>query len=259
MNCVGPMGRSVDDVALLLGTIAGGDGIDPFVSPAAVGDHRSVDPGELSIGFYTRDGVSVMTAETEATVRRAAAALGELGANVQEVEPPPLEEATEITFAMMAADGGARARADLAAARGRHAESMARLLDDVRRFEVSAEGYFALLRRWADLRSLMQAFVAAFDVVVSPVTPGPAPPHGRQPGDEGELESFRPWANVQAYSIAGLPCAVVPAGIERGLPLGVQIVAGPFRDHVALAAAAAVEGYLGGYAAITHPLLQARL
>lgn len=254
-SCVGPMARTVDDVALLLGTIAGGDGIDPFVSPASVSDHRGVDPGELSVGFYARDGVSSPSAGTEAAVLRAAEALAELGACVEQVAPPPLEEVTEINFGMMAADGGARARADLAAAGGRHSEATARLLEDVRRFEVSAGAYFALLRRWLDVRARLQAFVGAFDVVVSPVTPGPAPPHGTQSGDEGELASFRPWANVQAYSIAGLPCAVVPAGAERGLPLGVQIVAGPLRDHVALAAAAAVEAALGGYATITHPLL----
>jgi amidase len=57
-----------------------------------------------------------------------------------------------------------------------------------------------------------------------------------------------------SYSIAGTPVAVVPAGTERGMPIGVHIAANPFADHVALAAAAAVEAALGGYAAISAPL-----
>ena len=49
--------------------------------------------------------------------------------------------------------------------------------------------------------------------------------------------------------VAGVPVAVVPVASERGLPLGVHIAAAQFRDHVALAAAAAVEEATGGYAA----------
>ena len=73
MVCIGPMARSVDDVALLLRTIAGRDGHDPFVSvDGYTGDHRAVDPAELRVGFYAQDGVWPASAETEETVRRAA-------------------------------------------------------------------------------------------------------------------------------------------------------------------------------------------
>ena len=99
----------------------------------------------------------------------------------------------------------------------------------------------------------MLQFVDAYDVVLSPVTPAPAPLHGCQPGDE-PLETYVPWSNVMAYSIAGVPVAVVPAGTERGLPLGVHIAAAPFAEDVALAAAAAVEEALGGYAGLSAPL-----
>ena len=57
-----------------------------------------------------------------------------------------------------------------------------------------------------------------------------------------------PWSNVMAYTMAGVPVAVVPAGSERGLPIGVHLAAAPFAEEVALAAAAAVEEALGGYA-----------
>ena len=42
----------------------------------------------------------------------------------------------------------------------------------------------------------------------------------------------------------------MPAGEEDGLPVGVQVVAGAFRDHVALAAAAALEEAFGGFTAV---------
>jgi Asp-tRNA(Asn)/Glu-tRNA(Gln) amidotransferase A subunit family amidase len=82
--------------------------------------------------------------------------------------------------------------------------------------------------------------------MLSPVTPAPAPLHGCQPGDE-PLESYLPWSNVMAYSIAGTPVTVVPAGSQQGLPLGVHIAASPFADRVALAAAAAVESRVANF------------
>jgi Asp-tRNA(Asn)/Glu-tRNA(Gln) amidotransferase A subunit family amidase len=254
MVCIGPMARSVDDVALLLRTIAGRDGHDPFVSvDGYTGDHRAIDTGSLRVGFYAQDGVWPASAETEETVRRAATALEDAGAAVDEVVPPPLDEAEDVFFRMMAADGGARARADLAPAAGRHIDQMLFVLEMTKDFAVDAEGFFQLLGRWESLRSRMRQFVCGYDLVLSPVTPAPAPLHGCQPGDE-PLESYRPWVNVMSYSIAGTPVAVVPAGTEQGMPIGVHIAANPFADHVALAAAAAVEAALGGYAAVSAPL-----
>jgi amidase len=255
MSTIGPMARSVDDVALALRLIAGEDGIDPFVGPATVADHRAVDVASLRVGMYAQDGVWPATPQTEAAVRAAAAALRDAGATVEEVAPPPLAAATELFFAMMAADGGARARADLAPAGGRHVEQMTWLLESLRDSAMSAEAFFGLLERWSAFRARLRLFVAEFDVVVTPVTPGPAPPHGCRPGDDGPLETYLPWANVQAYSVAGLPVAVVPVAVERGLPVGVQIVASAFRDHIALAAAACVEQASGGYATVSYPLL----
>src|SRR6185437_8933543 len=103
------------------------------------------------------------------------------------------------------------------------------------------------------MRSRMRQFVDGYDVVLSPVTPAPAPLHGCQPGDE-PLESYRAWANVMSYSIAGTPVAVVPAGTEGGMPIGVHLAANPFEDHVALAAAAAVELKISPASAHNPPL-----
>ena len=255
MVAVGPMARSVADLALLLGVIAGGDAIDPFVGPAEVGDYRGVAIQGLRVGFYADDGAWPATTETRAAVEHAARTLGDAGAVVEEVAPPPVAEAVDLFFTMMAADGGARARADLAAAGGRHVPQMVWLLEHLRQQALSAGEYFDAVARWAALRARMQAFVGRYDVVVSPVAPGPAPLHGCRPGDDLPVETYAPWANAMAHSIAGVPVAVVPVASERGLPLGVHIAARQFGDHVALAVAAALEEALGGYAAVSWPLL----
>jgi len=57
----------------------------------------------------------------------------------------------------------------------------------------------------------------------------------------GEANDYRAFDYVHLLALAGLPVASVPAGVEAGLPIGVQVAAGPFREHVLLAAAAAIE------------------
>ena len=129
------------------------------------------------------------------------------------------------------------------------------LLENLAQHALTAEQYFETLGDFAAIRSRMQRFIGAYDVVLSPVTPGPAPLHGCRPGDDQPIESYLPWANAMAHSAAGVPVAVVPVASERGLPLGVHIAAKQFHDHVALAAARALEERLGGYAAVSWPLL----
>ena len=230
MSTVGPMGRAVEDVALLLQVIAGPDDVDPFVSAAPVGDPLSVDVASLRVGLYTSLGHAPSTPGTREAIERAGAALAALGARVEEAQPPSLDDAVDLAFAMMAADGGAQARADLAAADGRHVPQVVDLLDDLVPLALSAEGFFALVRRWAAMRSALRRFVSGFDVVLCPVAAGPAPLPGRRPGDGGELTDYGDFGYAFAYAIAGVPGAVVPAGSENGLPVGVQVLAPAFKD-----------------------------
>lgn len=244
MSTIGPMAASVEDLALLLPLLAGPDDVDPLVSACPVRDHRDVTVAGLSVGFYVKDGLTTSTAGTRAAVERAARELAGLGAHVEEAEPPSLLDVPDIAFRMMAADGGARARADLAAAGGRHIPQLLWLLEGLEPYALSAEGFFELMRRWAELRSSIRRFVSGFDAVVCPVAAGPAPLHGCRPSDDTELTSYDEYAYSFAYAIAGLPAVSVPAGGERGLPIGVQVIAHAYRDDVALAVASALESAL---------------
>ena len=128
MSTLGPMGRAMEDVELLLHVIAGPDDVDPLVGASPIGDPRSVDPASLRIGLYTGVPGIPTTPGTRAAIEHAGTTLESLGARMEEVEPPSLADAVDLGFAMMAADGGAQARADLAAAEGRHVHSGRRAL-----------------------------------------------------------------------------------------------------------------------------------
>jgi len=59
---------------------------------------------------------------------------------------------------------------------------------------------------------------------------------------------LRRYSYTQTYNLTGWPAAVVRCGATAGgLPIGVQVVARPWREDVALAVAASLETALGGF------------
>jgi amidase len=95
-----------------------------------------------------------------------------------------------------------------------------------------------LMLDWNDVRTTMLRFVEHFDLILCPVAERPAEPSGTEASADYCL----------AYSLTGYPCAVVRAGTSpTGLPIGVQLVARPWREDVALAAARRIETALGGW------------
>ena len=94
-----------------------------------------------------------------------------------------------------------------------------------------------VLRDWDAYRTAMLALLERFDLILTPVAPWPAPLHG------GDVV----WRYTTPHSLTGWPCVVVRAGTSAGMPVGVQLVAAPWQDQVAIAAAATVESALGGW------------
>jgi amidase len=155
------------------------------------------------------------------------------------VRPPGIEETLEIFGALMVADGGAAlARILEKVGTGRDETTLGYFLDGP---GLGAAELAALLDRWDRLRSRLLAFVEDRDVLLSPPCAIPACRHG------GVAEALAAFSYTMTWNLTGWPAAGVPAGASpEGLPVGVQVVAKPWRDDVALAAARAIEVALGG-------------
>jgi amidase len=244
IHTFGPLARHVEDLHPLLATIQGPDGIDPFASPAPLGDWRTVDVSNLRVGYYTDDGLTRVTSDTHHAVERAARVLEARGCGVEEASPPSVvREATELFFSLVGSDGGRRMRADLAPAGRRHHPDLLVLLDGLPDVPAGADEFFELLRRSHAYRRELRAFAAKYDVILSPVTAGPAPRHGEPPGDVplDRYYAFEAFNYTHLVSLAAVPVVAVPVDTSGPLPIGVQVAANPFADHIAIAAAAVLE------------------
>lgn len=90
----------------------------------------------------------------------------------------------------------------------------------------------------------MLSFLGKYDAILCPVNASPALPHGMAEG----AENAPIFTYTISYNLTGWPGAVVRAGTSpEGLPIGVQILARPGREDVALALAKFVESAHGGY------------
>ncbi len=299
---VGPLARTVDDVTLALEIINGGSA-PQAEPPRPIGDPATVDISRLRVAYYTDDGILPVAQSVRRATVEAAGLLAARGAQVTEWRPPAVEQASDIFFGVLSADGGAGAKAFLGknprdprigqlvalagAPRGllAIAEGALRLLGQrsqaaiVRNF-----GYRDTLRYWRLVEAQMayqRRFAQAldedpggpFDVIICPATALPAIRHG----DSRDLVTGGAYATL--YNVLGYPTGIVPVSTVRpgeeqprkagrdaalraarraeegsaGLPLAAQVVARPWREHIALAAMRAIEEGVAASGGLPRP------
>ena len=102
------------------------------------------------------------------------------------------------------------------------------------------------LARFEDYRRRMQQHMARYDVLISPVNAHPAPMHP-PPGDSPFPSTDASY--TEAYDLTGWPAGVVRGGTaSSGVPIGVQVVANPWREDVVLAVMRRLEEALPAFA-----------
>jgi amidase len=254
---IGPMARFVEDLALALQIISGPDGLDPSVVPVPLGDYKTVDLQSLRVAFHTYNGVYPATPATVEVVRNAAQVLSDVGMAVVEDCPPGLAEMMEIADAFWRANREAEQCGMFREFRAdkpiwpvdlhRHVGLWLQRAQEVQSddFMTSTE-FLAWTWKWDLCRGKMLGFLERYDMILCPVDPYPALPHGATMRDDFPPQGVT--AYTRPYSMAGWPSVVVRAGSStEGLPIGVQVVAGPWREDVALAVAEHIEMVLGGW------------
>jgi fatty acid amide hydrolase 2 len=251
----GPLARSAEDLMPLLRVLAGPDGIDPLVGDVALGDPAEVSLAGLPVVLIDEGWPFVASDDLLRAREQAAGALAAVGALVQRRRMPALRRAVESYVTTLARSSGTAARDVLfeAGATALHWRAMLRRGGPhtvaTRLLLIAERAQARVPHRWAERlisagQSIADELTAAIGdgVLLEPPLATTAPRHGRTVG--------RPWwlAHVVPFNLAGLPVTQTPLGLDRdGLPLGVQVVAGPGRDHVCIAVALELERVFGGW------------
>lgn len=280
LDHAGPMARTVEDVALLLGVIAGRDRFDPRqdATPYEAPDYRSALTGEASglrIGIVSEGfGIEGPAAErAEQLVRDAVAALAGRGATVSEVSVPlHLDGGSIITplyfegIRSQFIDGHGVGTGW----KGYYPTAIVDYLGRVRpgsmdRLPALGKLFFLLGQYFDDeyqgryyaraqnlswlLRDAYDAALSEVDVLVMPTcAPYPvAQPHAERPTPTDVIAAVFDYpTNTGPFDVTGHPAISVPVGEIDGLPLGMMLVGRHFDDATVLRAAHACEQALAG-------------
>jgi len=240
---IGPLARYVEDLVLVLPIVAGVDWRDAAVTPMPLGDPKAVNFKSLRVAFHTDNGIVSPMCETVEAVRKAAEAMTDTVAVVEEVRPPQIDQTHEIYLGLFSADGGAGIEALLNAAGTKQIHPLLQQVLEIQRANAKSTAELgALVVQWDLFRSAMLSFMEKYDVILSPVCAFPGMVHG---STYKQLPAF---SYTMTYNLTGWPAAVVRAGTSPdGLPIGVQVVARPWREDVTLAVAQHLEISLGGW------------
>ena len=249
LGAIGPMARTIGDVALLFDALSGQDPDDPVSQPVAL---RHPSPEELrakTIGFFEDDGVVPVTPETRAAVNDAARALREAGFRVEPFRPRTLEPLRRLWWKFFVQCGAMFYEPEIRDKRAKLSPIFSEFLGIA-----EAAGPLSaveLLNAWAELdllRAKGLAEMREYPVLLCPVASIPAFRPGERAWtiDGRSTEYLGVMRFTQWFNALACPAAVIPVGASpEGLPIGVQIVARPFADEIALGVASVVDAAFG--------------
>jgi Asp-tRNA(Asn)/Glu-tRNA(Gln) amidotransferase A subunit family amidase len=249
LGTIGPMARTIGDVAMMFEVLSGQDPLDPVSSPVELSRPSPEELRRKTIGFFEDDGLVPVTPETRAAVTDAARALREAGFRVEPFRPSTLESLRKLWWKFFVQCGAMFYEPEIRNKRGKLSPIFSEFLGIA-----EAAGPLTateLLNAWAQLdllRAKTLAEMREYPLLLCPVASIPAfRPNERAWTIDGRtVEYLDAMRFTQWFNALACPAAVIPVGTSPdGLPIGVQIAAPPFEDEVVLGVAAVVNAAFG--------------
>jgi aspartyl-tRNA(Asn)/glutamyl-tRNA(Gln) amidotransferase subunit A len=239
LDHVGPLARTVEDAALMLGAMAGHDPEDPWSVPRESEDFaRDLEGGCAGIRLgvapeWWADLEPAVAAAVEAAIAR----LETQGARRVSLEAPALEDVYTAFHAIIASEASAAHERWMRERPGDYQELTHRAL--AIGYTLTAVDYVNARREQARIRSRVARWFDACDVVIGPTLPRTA----LEIGAAVSREPAEAWNRLTVpFNLTGLPTISLPCGFDpEGLPIGLQIAGRAFDEATVVRVARAYE------------------
>ncbi|HOI53963.1 MAG TPA: Asp-tRNA(Asn)/Glu-tRNA(Gln) amidotransferase subunit GatA [Phycisphaerae bacterium] len=271
LDQIGPMARTAEDAALLLGVIAGHDARDATSVAEPPPDYAAamdaVDVSRLRIGMPREYFGEGLDAEVDQLVREAIRTFAEAGAEMVEVDLPHAPYAVAAYYLVATAEASSNLARYDGVHYGRRASEHAGLVDmysrsraegfgdEVKRrimlgtYALSSGYYDAYYLKALKVRRLIKRdfdrALEQVDCLMGPICPTAAFRFGEK--TEDPLQMYLSDIYTISANLATIPGLSVPCGrTSAGLPVGLQILGGVFSEGLLLGAARWLERARGG-------------
>lgn len=279
LDQIGPIGKSVKDVAMLYSLICGHDNMDATSAYRTYPDFAAAlqdsQVAGLKIGLPKEYFGAGIDDTVKTAVMNAVHLLEANGAIVKEISLPSTEYAVNTYYIIASAEASSNLARFDGVKYGYRAANYDGLTDMYERTRsegfgdevkrrimlgtfVLSSGFYDAYYKKAKLvqRQIAQEFAAAFqqcDIIITPTYPTPAFRLGAQIDDP--LKMYSGDVCTVPVNIAGLPAISVPCGkTETGLPIGMQMIGAKFAEQTILGAADAYEQLCGGFSCMPQTL-----
>jgi len=246
LDHAGPMARTVRDLAILLGVMAGPDPLDPHTKDVAVPNYLAMLTGDIRdvrLGIPSNYFFDDVQPAVEEAVRTAIANLESLGARTVPVSIPDLDGVLDCMLAIAMSEASTYHQQMMRTAPELFGDET-RLLLEVGELMLATTYINAQRSRLAIKNAFRQA-MRDVDVLVTPTQPTTALKIGQTTSRIGSREEsvFAVSARLCApFNISGLPAISVPCGFSpEVMPVGLQIIGKPFDEQTVLRVAEAFE------------------
>jgi len=246
LDTVGPLARTAEDCALLLGLMAGADPLDPTAVAGPLPDYAAATRQSikgLTIGVPTAFYVDDLDPEVAKVLDETVAVLKREGATIVAVELPDQRQLTAACQLVLAVEAAAFHKRWLIERPGDYGPQVLMRLQNG--LAIPGVSYLEAMRWRGPALAAFNAAAAGVDAVIAPVAPVPAPTIaesdvGNSPGAEAVIQRLTRFTRPINY--LGLPSLAIPAGFTGdGLPVGMQLVGRSFDEAMLLRIGAAFQ------------------
>jgi len=249
LSNIGPMARNVTDVAMMMNVITKPDPREWYGLPYDGMDYVKALKGSLkglkiayspTLGF-----VKNVDPEVAAAVAKAAKIFARLGAKVTEVDPgiPDTTQILDIHW-----------MGNVSVLLKKFSPEQQKLMDPglLRAAAVGARqsqsDYITAMNQRQEIGATLNVFMSKYDLLLTPTMPIPAFDVGKSTPKGGDDVSLAWTPFTLTFNLSRQPAASVPCGLTKsGLPIGLQIVGGHYKDALVLRAAKAFEDEVGTF------------